>query len=271
MTSNRELSEDCVALAFYGVACESADVGGFYTDLIAWFNSVECPPDKLSVHGVGFGGKPVGFSRTHGRLAKRGFADVSSFTVFAMLPDGAIPTVDWSAIAFLWITNKPCFVLSARASVTTLDDDRLKRLTMSCIQRLTPAYGIGYQSKHNQGPQFYATGTNYGAKTSFTSEEYDEGLSVQAWGDVGMTEEVYKQGLIRDVYPRNYLTEPQLVKRIAQQTLGEWIESHPSRGTLTKLDDRMMLWKLTDSQVNSAREELSSAGVIFDWKSYVGE
>jgi len=75
---------------------------------------------------------------------------------------------------------------------------------------------------------------------------------------------VYLQGLLRDVYPQNYLTEPQLMRQVQGKSLEHWISSDSSRGTLTKLDQRMQLWRVPDAQVQSVRGELKLAGLIFD-------
>src|SRR5438093_13355811 len=144
MTAKRDITSDCVAIAFYGITSDTHSLTSLYNDLVEWFNSVECPPDKLSVHGPGFGGKPVGFARAHSRLCKQRFSEITSLSVFAMLPSGQLPTVDWWAIASLDLANNPWFVLAARSSVTTLEDDRLARLITSCVSRLNPVYGIGY-------------------------------------------------------------------------------------------------------------------------------
>jgi hypothetical protein len=273
MVPNRKITNDCIALGFYSVAADSNDVQLFYNEVIAWFNAVQCPPDKLSVHGKGFGGKPVGFAKTNARLFKQGFSDVKAFTVTKMLPDGAIPVLDWWAGATLdlGVGLRPYFALEARASVSTLEDDALTRLIASCLSNLKPVYGIGFHRNHDQGPGFYAVGVNYGSPVQETPIGYDEALTISRWGDLGVVKEVYKQGTLRDVYPHNYLSEPQLTRRVGGQTLQDWILSDSSRGTLVRLDDRMKLWKVAAPQIKSIREALWAAGIIFDWKTYLDE
>lgn len=182
---SRQISNDCIALGFYGVAGDPDGVKSFYNDVLAWFDAVKCPPDKLSVHGSGFGGKPVNFTKIHARLSKQGFANVKGFALVAMLPDGTIPTLDWWAIASidLGVGLRPCFCLSARASVASLEDDALTRLTTSCLSNLKPAYGIGFHRNHDLGPWFYAVGVNYASPTQESPIDYDEALTIFRWGD----------------------------------------------------------------------------------------
>ena len=271
MKPTHEINNDCVAFAFYGVVGTAESIGTFYNDLIVWFNSVGCPPDKLSVHGTGFGGKPAVFAKTHARLSKQGFSDIKGITVFSMLPDGTVPTLDWWAISSLdlGVALRPYFILTARASITSLEDVAVARLVSSCVSNLNPAYGIGFHRNHDQDPWFYAAGMNFSSGGQGTADKYEEALTVSRWGDLGMVEEVYKQGILRDVYLHNYLSEPQLARRIGKQTLKEWISQVPSRGTLTKLVDRMMLWKVDAEQIGFVREELWKANAILNWKDYL--
>ena len=267
MATQREITKDCIAVAFYGIHANATSRKSFYLHMVAWFDSCECPIDKLSVHGPGFSGKPVGFAKGHERLLREGFADIESLSLFAMLPEGRLPTVDWWATGYLNFHYKPCFVLAARKSVTTLEDDRLAKLEANCLSELQPEYGIAYPHDHDEGPSFYAIGLNYGGAI-VTGQAYEDKLTVSKWGAIGMKDEVYKQGLLRGVYPRNYLSKSQLLNRIENVTLGEWIGSSPSHGTLVELDDRMSLWKLTLPQISAVQDKLHASGIIFDWRKH---
>ena len=270
MTLDREITEDCVAIAFYGICDDPASVMQFYHDLICWYNSVGCTPDKMAVVGSGFSGKIIGFEKSHLHLRKKGFATIKSVEAFAMLPNGELPTVHWWATASLSLDYMPHFVLQARRSITTLEDDALGRLIESCVTNLNPNCGIGYPRDHNKGPGFYAIGLNYGNDAT-RGHAYEEKLTISRWGNIGMKEEVYKLGFLRGVYPHNYLSEQQLSRRVGYKTLHEWISSDSSRGSLTKLNNRMILWKVAFSHIEPIRESLWSAGVIFDWKKHLGE
>jgi hypothetical protein len=268
MIADREVTNDCIAIAFYGVTANAAALGSFYKMLIEWFNSVKCPPDKLSVEGPGFSGKIVGFSRTHTRLQRQGFSGVTSIDVFATLPNGEIPVTDWWAKSYLNLQYKPCFVLAARRSVTSLEDDRLASLVKGCVSLLTPVYGIGYHRNHDKGPIWYAIGLNYSRTAEEAVRMSEETTAISWWGDRAMGKEVYREGFLRDVYPYNYLSQAHLTRRVGTESLQEWIGSEPSRCTLTRLDDRMTLWKVPSRRIDRLRKELRSTGVIFDWKTY---
>ena len=271
MTAERDITNDCVAIAFYGVTADPTSLASFYSHLIEWFDSVECPPDRIAVEGVGFSGNPVGFARTHSRLSKGDFSQVKAIETYSMLQNGRKPLVDWWATASISFDYKPAFVLEARSSVTTLEDDRLMRLIDNCVSILNPVYGIGYHRDHDKGPGFYAIGLNYVTMDNLTGDDPKEVEAVSKWGYVGMTNEVYREGLLRDVYPYNYLTKPHLEKSVGKQSLQQWIDADESRGSLSKIGEHMTLWRIASAQIEAVRGELSQYGVIFDWNTYDGQ
>jgi len=265
----REITRECVAYAFYGIQPEAEMLKSFYGELIEWFSSVECPPEKLGVDAPGFSSKLIGFARGHSRLCKLDFAQVESIEMYSLLPDAEIPLSHWWATASISVDRTPTFVLAARCSVAMLEDCGLTRLIESCIRNLNPAYGIGYHRNHDEGPAFYAIGINYAQTPEQDASASDERESISRWGDVGLVDEVYRVGFLRDVYPLNYLTEPQLTTRVGDQTLQEWISSSDSRGSLYDIENQMTRWKVPTDRIESVRGVLSEAGVIIDWPSYI--
>ncbi len=265
---NREVAEDCMAIAFYGVQADAETLGAFYAVLIDWFNAAGCPPDKLSVDGSGFGGKPVPFGNADKRLRKKGFSGVDSFDVYAMLPKGTTPTVDWWATASLSLDYKPSFFVQARRSLASLEEPSVSNFVEKCVAALTPVYGIAYYRDHSRGPGFYAIGLNYVTPDNVIGDDPEELEAVSKWGYVGLNSEVYRDGVIRDVYPYNYLTDPHLKMQVHGKTLESWISSDDSRGTLHKIGDQMMVWQVGSEQVESVRSLLAESGIIFDWNKY---
>jgi hypothetical protein len=269
MSTDRQITPNCIAVALYGTHGDSSAMADFYNELIKWFMSIGCRPDKLSVRGHGHSGKPNEFENAHSRLCKKGLSGVEEFGIYSMLPGGVTPLVDWWAIATLRTKYHPCFILSARTSVATFEDEGLMQLIQDCASKLNPSYGIGLHREHDKGPAFYLTGLNYTTKASFSDEELEEAAAVAGWGDIGLEKEVYKSGLLRGVYPRNYLSAPQLDRRIGHRTLESWISSDPAHGNLVNLDGRMKLWKVNVQQIAAIQDELLTAGAIFNWKEYV--
>jgi hypothetical protein len=106
-------------------------------------------------------------------------------------------------------------------------------------------------------------------KPDRSEEEREEGLRVARWCDIGMDREVYRDGLIRDVYPWSFLTKPQLSRLVGKITLQKWIEQDAARGKLTAMPNGVLLWEVEESRIAGIRKELDEAGVIFDWRKFV--
>lgn len=259
---------DCIATAFYGISATPTSLHDTYQALLEWFKQCNLDPDLISVHGPGFSGKPLAFSKVNSKLSKSGFAGIRSFTLFALLRDWHVPTVDWLATAYLDV-DESCFYIESRSSFATLDDKRYNATISECASQLRPSYGIAYHRDHSKGPGFYAIGLNIGSPIA-TGESYDEKLAISRWGDIGMKREVYRSGLLRGVYEHNYLSSAQLSRKIGQVPLEVWIRSDVTRGTLTKLNDRLSLWKVPEIQSESIHNELCRNAAIFDWRTFSG-
>jgi hypothetical protein len=133
-------------------------------------------------------------------------------------------------------------------------------------QALKPVYGIGYTREHRLGPELYAIGIVQGLGLSGPEDE--EALIISKWSYIGMVNQVYRDGLLRDVYPWNFLTQPQLSRPVGAVSLQEWIQSDPRHGTLSVLCDRVCLWEVSEADIPDIRQKLRQADVIFDWRKY---
>lgn len=246
-------------VAFYGLADAKA-AASFYEDTLQWFQANDCPPDKLSVAGEGFSGKPTAFNRTHGRLMKGGFQGIDSVTVLSMCPDSSLPLTDWRMTAILSLKDS-YVVLAADSSVASMDS--MLSVARTTVEHLKPCYGIGYVREMRLGPSLYAIGLNYGTHTAFSGPEYEEKLRITRWGEA-MGQHAYRDGFVRDVYPCNFLTNPQLSRSVAGASLHDWITHDASRGQLTEFAGDVFLWSVDEAVIQPVRDVLHREGVIYD-------
>ncbi len=110
-------------------------------------------------------------------------------------------------------------------------------------------------------------------------DAFKESREIARWGRDGLEEKVYRQGILRDVYPWNFLTEGQLfrVLTIAEpttdvgfnglanfetETLEKWILKDPRHGTLIAIGKGVSLWEVRSSEIAAIRNHLRCAGVI---------
>jgi hypothetical protein len=83
-----------------------------------------------------------------------------------------------------------------------------------------------------------------------------------------MVKQVFREGLLRDVYPWNFLTLPQLTRQVRGIALEQWIQRDARRGKLGLLCDGVSLWEVAEANIPEIRQELRQAHVIFDWRKY---
>ena len=267
-------SEECSALVFYGIEPAVSSLAGFYNGINDWSQEVCCPFDKMSVHGTGYSRKWVSFEHGDAKLQKEGFNAITSVFVVSLTPDARIPVNDYLVTAGFSAKNSYADLV-CRSSITPLSRAAMLPIAGTIIRSVKPTYGIGYKRLHSLGPAMYAIGIGqglgpkgYGISSQLTPEERAESERISRWGN-GMLGRVWEKGLLRDVYPWNFLTRPHLVKQVGTISLEKWIRQDERRGRLEPLGDGISFWEVDDINMSSIRKELLEADVIFDWKKHL--
>lgn len=150
----------------------------------------------------------------------------------------------------------------------------IERVSALMLNYLNPDYGIQYWRERRLGPDWYVTGITQGL--SFVIPEQDEEAHVIShWGGLGMQERLYNQGIMRDVYPANYLNSSQLgmplrgKNRWKSVTLEEWITLESGRGVIKPVNEKLKLWQLSNAEIAAVRPVLWDAGIIFNWRNFI--
>jgi hypothetical protein len=238
----------------------------FYQHTIAWFHEVGYSPNKLAVHGKGHSGKVGTFSRIHRKVKAETFHKITGFSLYSVPPDTSIP-MDEHYIEIVYSTRKLYTVIAARTTLLNFSMESLQAFVKDAIQMLKPAYGIGYTRQRQHGPSLYAIGVGMGGYVG--GEEYERALDISRWSNIGMDEQVYYQGLLRDVYCWNFLTEFQWSSLIDGIPLRKWINEDRQRGNLSMITPNTLLWEVEESHTAEIRQHLWEAGIIFNWRKRV--
>ena len=265
------LGEDRFVMSFYGARRSSSAAENTFHSLCGWFVQLGFSPDRIGITGTGHTGKIGDYRRGIARLEKTGFADVDSFEINVSLPLAKDGGVDYSASAvFSRDARDGGYVVAAVPSSYARKGVWLP-IVRDLVDFLHPSYGIAFEMPLRKGPIFYALGLNSTRLNEYkapTDEEYDRRLSISRWGDLGMVEEVYRQGFLRNVYRWNFLTQPQLDRPVEGASLAKWIKADPHRGTLEPLAGDVWLWEVEESNRELIRDRLHDADAIFDWRKY---
>jgi hypothetical protein len=262
-----DLWPDCTVLAFYGIDSRAEVAPRFYNFALTWFVGNAHQPNQISVHGPGFGGRPVAFSQTSSTLQRQGFAGVTNVYLVAMFPGGQIPVRDW-LLNVNWSLTDRYAVFAAESSIVLFHSDGFRRYAEEVARLLQPEYGIAYEMSKRLAPDMFALGIGQKEGAILTGEAYEEARNVARWGDMGMEQQVWRSGVIRDVYPWNFLTAAQLNKKVAGCSLREWIGQDSQRGSLSELSDSVVLWIVPASSIQAIRQQLREARLFFDWRQF---
>jgi hypothetical protein len=271
MDNTKLISQECSVVAFYGIDPSAKSAAAFYHTVIEWFKSLGCPPDKAGIRGPGHSGKLGSFSRADAKLKKAGFEGVKSMEVLCSTPQ-ALTGNDYFLTAD-WSVEYSYALVAARSSLATLSPPSMLPVTQTLAQVLKPEYGIGYTRLHRHGPAMYAIGICQGLGlggygVDLNDAEREDADSISRWGDA-MAVQVWQKGILRDVYPWNFLTSSHLTKQIAGVPLEQWVRQDARRGTLSPLGDGVSLWEVTEANISDVRRLLRQSGIIFDWKKHL--
>lgn len=251
-----------MSLAFYGINTDVDLLQDFYFRTAEFFEAVCYAPDRLAVFGPGHTSKVGNFERINCRLEKAGFATVEGFEMYVS-SQSKLASAGSIAECLCRTTNDSCAVICVPASKLIIAE--LFRFSNQILSRLNPEYGIGYLRDGAKGPAFYAIGM--GVESDEETEDEDVLDNIFAWGQIGMSQQLYRQGLVRDVYTWNYLAPVHLNRRIESMTLENWIQSAPDRGTLRKICEHA-IWEVPPSKIPKIRTALSKAKLRFDHRDW---
>jgi hypothetical protein len=258
------VSDECSGLAFYGIRPGARAAEAFYDAMVAWFRRLGHPPDKLGVSAPGFSRHFESFRREDARLRRSGFRRVGGIELVATTPRAEIWGRDYYVTAsYMTGPDELTAYLVARSSLATLSAASLLPVAREVAAILKPVYGFGYTRSHELHPAEYAIGLNVdrGPLTGGAAREQER---IVAWGETLSEGQVYRQGILRDVYRWNFLTRPHLRKKVGRVPLGRWIRQEARRGTLGEFGGGMHFWEVAKRHLPAVRRALRRAGLIFE-------
>jgi hypothetical protein len=262
--ASQGVSDECSALAFYGIRPSAPAAEAFYHTMVKWFGELGHPPDKAGVTAPGFGAQLGSFDRFNAKLAKKGFRKVTGLTLVATTPRARIWSDDYYVTAsYMGEDDELTADVVARSSVATLSATSLLPVARELAAILKPAYGIGYTRAHRLDPEFYAIGMNVD-RDDLTPDELAEQDWIGTWGETLFTDQVYRKGILRDVYRWNFLTRPHLKKTVGGVPLDRWIRQSARRGKLSEFGRGTYLWEVAGKQIPAVRRALRAAGLILE-------
>jgi hypothetical protein len=123
-------------------------------------------------------------------------------------------------------------------------------------------YGYLFTIPREYDPSFYPMGRS--GWEPFASQEERENAGW--WGLY--QNRIPPGGMLRNVYPVNFLSRELLDLPVHGTTLERWIRKDSGRGTLRPLTDQVTTWTVPAENIPAIREQLFVAGVLFYFRFF---
>lgn len=211
--------------------------------------------------------KPKGRTRGRYRRLTRAVEGIIYEDNIAHVELAYAPPPETDVINFGWLSasfgDRGQFILDIKRSILALDDQRILQTISFVADLMSPAYGYGYLLDNEYGPGFHAVGIGFrrGGKDRLLPGLPDSERERNArWSNRRAT--ALPAGILRDVFPLNYLTEIHADKLIGGKLLFDWITASPSHGTLKTLRGGAWLWTVPEESCLSIGDEFKAAGLL---------
>jgi len=238
-----------------------------YFATIEHWRALGIEPDRLAAMAPGVGEKYGTFRVKRRHLERQPFDQVKAIELVRLAPGGANETAEWEAFTTFSARSR-ALVLGVVPSVLGPRAESLMSHFREVVQMAGGTYGYRYLQRMAFGPMWYPGGINYGDRGS--SRPRDLSSNITWWSR--HQNRAYDAGLLRDIYPHNYLSDECLSMLIGHSglTLQQWIETEPvERGELHPLyTDALTEWTPPIPNIPLIRERLFRAGRIFYWRFF---
>jgi hypothetical protein len=238
-----------------------------YRAIVSAWTEAGVEPTQVGAVAPGVGPNYGSFKHKRHRIESLDFALVRSISLRTLTPACDERLHEWIAKASLSAPDgvADCGFLPA---VIGPSSRRLDALGGELLRILSPEYAYLFRQRLGIHPELYAIGAGVADLIGIRHGEFS--MNISWWGHtVPERPDTFRAGLLRDIYPRNFLSDPYLEAPIGRtaMTLREWIEDDPdSRGSLTPFTDTLTEWRPPLERIPEIREALYRAGRVFYWR-----
>lgn len=239
--------------------------------LEAWA-SLGITPDKIGGSGecLPKANKYGSFSRFRKRLQTYDFEDASHLSMETLGKEGKSEMSEWVASTVLnRLPTKDEAHFGLNPHALDITSERAVSVLTSAANQVGGVYGYIFSQEMRYCPGLYSRGVGFG--NIMNERKDDHGMNISWWGRTGSDEDwSYEAGLLRDIYPHNFLSTPYLDAPVGGTlvSLREWIEADADRGTLEPFTGALWLWRPVVEHIPAIREALYRAGRVYYWRFF---
>lgn len=261
---------DEIAVYWIGNACawRPDTVKHAYELVIQSWTDAGCEPNQLGAKAPGVGQGYGSFRHKRRYLEKAGFENVES-VFFARLPEGCRHVGAESDLHAMVDVSNSLLTVGCVPSLVGAAAENMIRDTVPELIRLSGSrYAYRVRQPQRYGPSVH--GYRFGVHVDNDWRPDELRWNRQQWGpQMKWLAPLLSGGILRNIYPENYLSAPYLEARLGSSstTLRAWIEADPARrGTLEPFSDILTKWTPPVERIPEIREELFRAGRVFYYR-----
>lgn len=270
------INAESIAVLYCGDRCHwrSGIMEQCYRHALSSFVRAGLEPNRLGANAPGVSKKYGSFKDKRRYLERADFNTVASFDLSRLLAGGCNPGYEfsmyWSIGQITSNSRSQWLVLGILPDALPLGSKWASEDFRKCAEMCRLNYGYRLSQPMKYGPVVYCLGANLFVHDDCRDQEIT--MNTSWWGHtVRIQQRVFDTGILRDIYPESYLSEPYLSARLghSRTTLKQWIEADPStRGTLEPYTDILTKWTPPIEKIPQIREELYRAGRVFYWRFF---
>ena len=166
-------------------------------------------------------------------------------------------------------TRLSTFILCLDLDVRALSQATIESLVLNIRGVTHFEYGYSFEMEMEKGPAFYADGGTLNGRKFFSQSQLEQ---IAKWSHaIG---ECKKLGLrisdfLRDVFLLNFINPHHLAMQVKGQSLKDWIEADPKRGSLKLLiENQLWVWQVPDNRIDSVRKVLGKERLLISWGGF---
>lgn len=189
-------------------------------------------------------------------------SSIHSFSISAYPPTWDIDMLDSIASINININKPNLLSVYFLNNLLEMNKVELRKFILELIEKIPCAYAIILPKEQSKGPSLYAYGAVMGVDYNDpNSKIYISKIS--NWRRAYQTNNgTYKTGMLRDIYPMNFISKIHLDQPVYGGSLQQWIESSSLHGELEKFNENLWLWTVPEDKTESIANDLKDTGLI---------
>jgi len=180
----------------------------------------------------------------------------------------------WTASCIFYDTNNPneptkglsCLQFSAPTRLALDCRSVARSFALLADEEASFEYGYAFNAPYSLSIETYGPGlASSGVLAAGQEDAYAWQRSLNS--ALAQGTRPHRRGMLRFVYPLNFLGTQLVDSPVNDESLASWIEAHPSRGVLSKIGRNLWEWSIPEKEISEIRRQLGALGKLVAHKA----